>query len=59
MCDAGSIAIINTTTSTIAAGTNNTPDTLVTDMLAPFGAGNAQLNGEPPPQNPIFLLTGQ
>ena len=58
MCDAGSIAIINTTTSSITTG-NNTPDTLVTDWAAPFGAGLPQANGEPPLQTPIFLLTGQ
>ena len=59
VCDAGAIAIINTTTSSITAGGSNTPDTLITDMTAPFGAGNAGSNGEPPPQNPIFLLRGQ
>jgi YVTN family beta-propeller protein len=58
LCDAGSVAIINTTTSTITLG-NNTPDTLVTDWAAPFGAGFPQATGQPPPQNPIFLLTGQ
>jgi YVTN family beta-propeller protein len=58
MCDAGSIAIINTTTSTLTLG-NNIPDTLVTDWAAPFGAGFPQATGQPPPQNPIFLLTGQ
>jgi len=59
MCDGGAIAIVNTTTSTISTGETNTPDTLVTDLVAPFSAGNPQLNGEPLPQNPIFLLTGQ
>lgn len=38
ICDAGSIADINTTTSSVATGTNNTPDTLVTDIIAPFGS---------------------
>ena len=38
ICDAGSIADINTTTSTISSGGNNTPDTLVTDLGAPFAA---------------------
>ncbi len=59
LCDGGSVAIINTTTSSIAIGGNNTPDTLVTDLPAPFSAAAAQPNGQPPSQNPIFLLTGQ
>jgi DNA-binding beta-propeller fold protein YncE len=59
ICDGGSVAIINTTTSTISTGGTNTPDTLVFDLPAPFSAGPAQSNGEPPPQNPVFLLTGQ
>jgi len=58
ICDGGSVAIINTTTSTLSTG-SNTPDTLVFDLPAPFSAGPAQSNGEPPPQNPVFLLTGQ
>jgi DNA-binding beta-propeller fold protein YncE len=37
ICDAGAIADINTTTSTLAAG-NNVPDTLVTDIVAPSGS---------------------
>jgi len=59
MCDAGAIAIVNATTSAIGTGGTNTPDTLVTDLLAPFSARPAGANGHPPPQNPIFLLTGQ
>ncbi len=59
ICDSGSIAIINTTTSTLSGGSNNTPDTLVTDMLTPFSAGPPQANGEPLPQSPILLVTGQ
>ncbi len=58
ICDAGVVAVVNTTTSTISAG-GNAPDTLVTNLLAPFSAGAPGPNGEPPPQNPIFLLTGQ
>jgi len=58
LCDGGSVAIINTTTNTTATDGNNTPDLLVTDLPAPFGAG-PPLNGEPPLQNPVFLLTGQ
>ena len=38
ICDAGSIADINTTTNTIASGSNNSPDTLVTNIAPPFGA---------------------
>jgi DNA-binding beta-propeller fold protein YncE len=58
LCDGGSVAIINTTTSTLSTGTNS-PDTLVYDLPAPFSAAAPQSNGEPPPQNPVFLLTGQ
>jgi YVTN family beta-propeller protein len=59
VCDGGSVAIINTTTSTLSSGSTSTPDTLVFDLPAPFSAGAAQSNGEPPPQNPVFLVTGQ
>jgi hypothetical protein len=59
MCDGGAVAIINATTSTISAGGTNTPDTLVTNLPAPFSAGPPQSNGIPLPQNPVFLLTGQ
>jgi YVTN family beta-propeller protein len=59
MCDGGSVAIVNTTTSSIATGGTNTPDTLVTDLPAPFSAAPAQSGQEPPPQNPVFLLIGQ
>jgi YVTN family beta-propeller protein len=37
ICDAGSIADINATTSTITTGGSNTPDVLVADLNAPFG----------------------
>jgi YVTN family beta-propeller protein len=57
MCDGGSVAVITTTTSSISTGSNTT-DTLVTDVNTPFGAGNP-VNGLPPLQNPLFLLTGQ
>jgi len=58
MCDGGSVAVVDTTTSTIATGVN-TSDNLVTDLLAPFSAGPTQPNGEPLPQSPVFLLAGQ
>jgi len=58
VCDAGSVAIINTTTNTITLG-GNVSDTLITNLPAPFGAGVPPANSEPPTQNPIFLLTGQ
>jgi len=58
MCDGGAVAIVATTTSTIATGVN-TSDNLVTDLLAPFSAGPTQPDGEPLPQSPVFLLTGQ
>ncbi|HKT86793.1 MAG TPA: hypothetical protein VJQ59_00050 [Candidatus Sulfotelmatobacter sp.] len=38
ICDAGSIADINTTTSSISTGGSNTPDTLITNIIAPFGS---------------------
>ncbi len=38
ICDAGSIADIDTTTSSISVGGNNTPDTLITNIVAPFGS---------------------
>jgi YVTN family beta-propeller protein len=61
MCDAGAIAVINTTNSNAnnPGGSGNPSDTLVTDLPAAFSAGAIQSNGEPPNQNPIFLLTGQ
>jgi DNA-binding beta-propeller fold protein YncE len=37
ICDAGAVADVITTTNTISQGTNS-PDTLVTDITAPFGA---------------------
>jgi DNA-binding beta-propeller fold protein YncE len=58
MCDGGSVAVIATVTNTIAVGVN-APDTLVTALPAPFSAAAAPGNGEPPLQNPVFLLTGQ
>ena len=58
LCDAGSVAIINTLTSALATG-NNAPDTLATDLPTPSSAGPPGPNHEPPLQNPIFLLTGQ
>jgi len=59
LCDGGWVAIVNTTTNTITTGGNNSSDVLVTDLPAPFGAGAPGSNGEPPLQNPVFLLTGQ
>lgn len=60
ICDAGVIAVINTTDS----NTNNpnqsptTADTVVTDLPAPF-AGPTQANGASPSQTPLLLITGQ
>jgi YVTN family beta-propeller protein len=61
MCDAGAIAVINTTNNNTNNPTGNgaASDTLVTDLPTAFSAGTIQPNGEPPNQNPIFLLTGQ
>jgi len=60
MCDAGAIAVINTTDNNANnPGAPGFADTLVTDLPAAFSAGAIQPNGEPPNQNPIFLLAGQ
>jgi DNA-binding beta-propeller fold protein YncE len=60
MCDAGAIAVINTTGSNTNNPGGGTPaDTVVTDLPAAFSAGPTQANGEPALQNPIFMLTGQ
>jgi hypothetical protein len=58
ICDAGAIADISTTTNTISQGTN-VIDRLVTNLMAPFSAGALGTNNQPPPQSPVFLLTGQ
>jgi YVTN family beta-propeller protein len=60
MCDAGAIAVINTTGSnTNNTGGSGTPaDTLVTDLPAAF-SGPQQSSSVPALQNPIFMLSGQ
>jgi len=61
MCDAGAVAVINTTDSNANNSAGGRPaDTLVNDLLAPYSAGAAQPNtAEPSPQSPIFLWMGQ
>jgi DNA-binding beta-propeller fold protein YncE len=59
ICDAGTVAVIDTVTSSNSTGTNDATDTLVLDLNAPLSAAGADVTGEPPPQNPIFLFTGQ
>lgn len=59
MCDAGAIADIATTTTTLPTGGTNTPDILITDLSAPVSAAAASSEGTPVLQNPVFLLTGQ
>ncbi|MFZ0807181.1 MAG: beta-propeller fold lactonase family protein [Candidatus Sulfotelmatobacter sp.] len=59
ICDAGMIADIDTSTSSISYTGTNTPDSLVSDIAAPFGAAGIGSNGQPLPQNPTFMLTGQ
>ena len=59
ICDAGAIADVAATTSSVAAGATNTPDTLISDLPTPFSAANPGSNGQPSTQNPVFLLTGQ
>jgi DNA-binding beta-propeller fold protein YncE len=46
-CDAGNIAIIQTSN-----------DTLELNMPAPFSSQPPGANGSPPPQNPVFILAG-
>jgi DNA-binding beta-propeller fold protein YncE len=58
VCDAGSVAIVNTTDSnTNNPGSNMPADTLVLDLPTPFGIGTT--SNAAPPQNPIFLLPGR
>jgi DNA-binding beta-propeller fold protein YncE len=59
ICDAGVVAVVNTTTNTITQGGTNVPDTLLTNLPAPFSASSPGPNGQPAPQNPVFLLAGQ
>jgi hypothetical protein len=55
MCDAGAIAVVNTTNSnTNNSGSSLPPDTVVTDVLA-----GPQANSASALLNPIFLLMGQ
>ncbi len=58
VCDGGFVAVVQTNTNTVAVN-GNVPDTLVTDLLAPFGAGPPASNGQPSLQTPVFLLAGQ
>jgi hypothetical protein len=59
ICDAGVIADVSAASSSIASGGTNTPDTLVSDLPTPFSAASPGPSGQPPNQNPVFLLTGQ
>jgi DNA-binding beta-propeller fold protein YncE len=60
MCDAGTVAVINTVGGNANnPGSNIPPDTLITDLVDPYGDGPAQASGEPAFQNPIFLFVGQ
>jgi hypothetical protein len=59
ICDAGVIADVSAVSSSIASGGTNAPDTLISDLPTPFSAAAPGPSGEPPTQNPVFLLTGQ
>jgi YVTN family beta-propeller protein len=60
VCDSGTVAVIATDSSPLSSAGNNTGDILVNDLSAPFGSGFPQPNtGQPPPQNVIWLMTGQ
>lgn len=58
MCDAGTIAVIDTATNSLNLNGSNATDTVVLDLNAPFSAGTGA-NGQPTLQNPLFLFTGQ
>jgi len=58
VCDAGSVAIVNTTDgNTNNPGQNIPDDTLVLDLATPFGIGTP--SNSLPLQNPILLFRGQ
>jgi YVTN family beta-propeller protein len=58
-CDAGSTAIIRTTPNTSPGG-ENSGDSLVTSLPAPVSDLSPRAPGlQPPPQNPVFVLTAQ
>ncbi len=61
MCDAGAIADIVTTNNNAngTGGGATQPDTVLADFPTAFSNGPTQPNGNPPNQNPLFLLTGQ
>jgi YVTN family beta-propeller protein len=60
MCDAGAIAVVSTSDNNANnPGAPSLTDTVVIDLPAAFSAGAIQANGEPPNQNPVFLVTGQ
>ena len=59
ICDAGTVAVIATASSSVAQNGGNVSDALTLDLQAPFGSGFPLSNGEPPPMNPIFMLPGQ
>jgi DNA-binding beta-propeller fold protein YncE len=60
MCDAGAIAVINTSDANANGAGGGTPaDALALDLPAAFSGGPVQSNGLPANQNPIFMLTGQ
>ena len=55
MCDAGVVAVINTTDgNTNNSGSTLSPDTVITDLLTAPEANSASAL-----QSPIFLLMGQ
>jgi YVTN family beta-propeller protein len=58
MCDAGAIAVINTTDANTnnTGGSGMTADTLVTDLPAAFSGPQSNPLAS---QNPVFMLTGQ
>jgi len=60
LCDAGTVAdIIAVGNNTNNTGAGIAADTLIADLPTAYSSGAAQANGEPPTQNPMFLLAGQ
>jgi DNA-binding beta-propeller fold protein YncE len=57
-CDAETTAVIRTTPN-ISPGSESAGDYLVTNLDAPVSAQPPGPDGQPPPQNPVFLVAGR
>jgi hypothetical protein len=57
-CDAGTTAVVRTVPNT-SPGTESAGDYLVNELQAPASAlAPAVAGGQPPPQNPVFVVAG-